>query len=136
MGMLSEVGDYVDAAGIATQGTDLFLQTMPEEPDTCATLFQYPGNLPEYVQDVRGPDVEMPQLQVVARAKTSEAAEALAYAIWMLLAQINNQVLGTTYYRSIFPNASPGLMGRDANDRVLVSFNCTVAKEVPVGASS
>lgn len=139
--MLTEIGDYLEVAGVGTVNTPtavgtIFKSTRPDTPDDCLTLYQYNGNAPEYVQDVVGPDVEVPQLQVMARARSYPVAEQLAYAAWLVLSAVRNQVLGTVYFRSIMPNSSPGYLGRDANDRHLIGFNATVAKEVPVGASS
>jgi Bacteriophage minor capsid protein len=135
MSTLSELGDYLDGLGIATQavngqGGTLFLSSRPDTPDDLLCLYQYPGGPPEYVQDSFSPVAESVQIQVVARAIRYEDADRLASEAWTALSSVTNATLGGTYYRSIRPNSSPGLMGRDANDRLLVFFNATVEKEV------
>ena len=130
MSTLSELGDYLEGLGVATSAVDLFLGSRPEEPDTVLVLYQYPGGPPEYVQSSFSPIAEAMQIQVVARALKYEDAEALCYAAWTALAPITNATLGGTFYRSVRPNASPSLLMRDPNDRVLFFFNATVEKEV------
>jgi hypothetical protein len=136
MSTLSELGDYLAGLGIGDLGVDLFLGSRPDAPDTALTLYQYPGGAPEYIQDSFNPSAESPQIQVVARALKYEDADALASAAWVALSPITNTKLGGTYYRSVRPNGSPGTMGRDSNDRVLVFFNVTVEKEVSLEAVS
>jgi hypothetical protein len=136
MSTLTEIGDYLEGLGIGTLATDLFLGSRPDSPDKVLVVYQYPGNAPEYVQSAFSPSAESPQIQVVARAVKYEDADALASSAWSALAAVTNASLGGTYYRSIRPNSSPGTMGRDSNDRVLVFFNATVEKEVSLDAVS
>jgi hypothetical protein len=136
MSTLSELGDYLEDLGIGVQAVDLFLGSRPDEPDTALIIYQYPGNAPEYVQNSFSPIAEKPQIQVVSRAIRYEDADRRAAQAWAALAVITNATLGGTYYRSVRPNASPGLMGRDTNDRVLVFFNATVEKEVSLESVS
>lgn len=129
MSTLTELGDYLEDAGVGTQGTDLFLGSRPDEPDTVLVVYQYTGGPPEYTQDSFGPSIERPQIQILARAPSYEAADALAWLSWSALSQITNAVLSGVKYLSVRPNSSPGMMGRDTNDRLMVSFNATVEKE-------
>jgi len=130
MSTLSELGDLLEGVGIATQGTDLFLGSRPDYPDTCLAIQQYTGGPPEYVQNSFLPVAERVQIQVVARAVRYEDADLLAARAWEALAVITNALLSGTYYRSIRPNNSPAILGRDTNDRILIFFNATVEKEL------
>jgi hypothetical protein len=136
MTTLTELGDYLEDLGLGTLATDLFLGSRPDAPDEVTALYQYPGGPPEYVQSSFSPIAEVVQIQVVTRAIAYEDADARASSVWSALAIITNATLGGTHYRSIRPNASPGLMGRDSNDRVLIFFNATVEKEVSLEAVS
>jgi hypothetical protein len=140
MSTLTELGDFLEAMGVAVQAPDaaanLFLGSRPDVPDTVLVLYEYPGSDPEYVQNSFFPIAEMPQIQVVARANRYEDASDLAWAAWSALAPVTNATLGTTYYRSIRPNGSPAILMRDTNDRVLLFFNASVEKEVSVGVIS
>lgn len=130
MATLDELGAFLEDDDVATVGTDLFLAVRPDKPDTCLSLFLYPGGPPEYVQSSYAPNAERVQLQVVARAVHYEDAEALAISAWKVLSVVVNATLSGTHYRSIRPNNSPASMGRDQSDRSLVFFNATVEKEV------
>lgn len=131
---LTEIADYLEGLGLGIQNTDLFLGRHPDQPDDVAVLTQYPGNAPEYVQESYLPNAESLQLQVMVRSTSYKKAEERCYRLWRALGMITNATLGTTRYRSIRPNNSPALMGRDASNRVMIFFNATVEKEVPLVA--
>lgn len=135
MSALSEIGHFLESQGLGTQGSTLFLGSRPDAPDTVLAVYQYPsGSSPEYVQESFGPIAEKVQIQVVARSRDYAEAEQLAYQAWSALAAVTNAILSGTKYRKIIPNSSPGLLGRDTDDRLLVSFNATVDKEVSLVA--
>lgn len=133
MSTLDEIGDYLQAQGLGTLQTDLFLGERPEQPDDILFVTPYAGDAPAYVQDSRLPILEYPQLQVAVRARAYANAEDRILRAWYALAGVTNAFLGTNRYLSIRPNSSPGLMGRDPQDRVTLYFNVTIEKEVPVG---
>lgn len=130
MSTLTEIGALLEVNAVGLQGVSMFLGEMPNEPDTALAIFTYPGGAPEYVQSSATPNQESVQIQIVSRAARFEDADRYAYLAWFILAGVTNAVLSGTKYRSIRPNSSPGLMGRDANDRPKVFFNATVEKEV------
>lgn len=136
MATLAELGDYLEAQGVGSQNTAtvsptarIMLGSRPDYPDKVLVLAEYPGGPPEYSQDVDLPVAERPAVQVVARDITYDGASALAHAAWRALSRINNQTLTGTYYRSVRPNNSPGIMGTDTNDRPMVFFNLSIEKE-------
>lgn len=134
MATLDELKDYL--ADATTVDEDIiFKGSSPDAPDDVLVLYEYPGNAPEYVQESFDPSQEKPQIQVVARSKRYEVAKERADIAWQALARITNATLGSTRYRSVRPNGSPGLIRRDANDRLLVGFNASVEKEVSVVVS-
>lgn len=130
---LTEIGAFLQLQGLGLLNVDLFLGSRPDRPDTLLSVVQYPGDPPEYVQDVPTPHAESLQIQVTARSKSYAEAESKAYTAWRKLAGVRNITLGETRYRGIYPNHSPALMGRDESDRVLVFFNATVEKEAFLG---
>lgn len=133
---MAEIGAFLDGLGIGMEGVDMFLGKRPDAPDTALILYEYPGLGPEYVQNSFNPSAEIVQLQVVARAKEYQDAHNLAARAWTALAPVTNATLSGTYYRSIRPNGSPGNMGTDSHDRVLVFFNATIEKEVSLASTS
>jgi hypothetical protein len=141
MGTLTEIGDFLIAAGVVAGDSGdteprLYLDHLGDYPNQALCVYGYPGGPPEYVQNSYAPIAEKPQIQIVARALDHDEAEDLAWAAWHALSPITNATLGSTYYRSIRPNASPALMRKDTNDRFLFFFNASVDKEVPVAAAS
>lgn len=136
MSTLAEIGAFLEGLGIGLEGTDMFLGKRPDMPDTALILYEYPGLGPEYIQSSFNPISEVVQLQVVSRAKKYQDAHSRAAAAWTALAPVTNATLSGTYYRSIRPNASPGNMGTDSHDRVLVFFNATIEKEVSLASTS
>lgn len=139
MSTLTELGDYLSTALGLTQGSaadpdgNLFLGTRPDAPDYVLVVYQYPGGEPEYVQNQFTPNVERPQIQVVARAKDYDTADRLCARAWAALAPVRNTTISGTKYRSIVAQGR-GLIGVDTNDRPLVAFNATVEKEVSLVA--
>lgn len=137
MSTLTEIGDYLESrlSGDFTQGVNLFLGTRPDEPDVLLVVYEYPGGEPEAVQE-KAVNVEKPQIQIVARAGGGDynAADRAIHRAWNILSTVRNMYLSGTKYRSIKPSGSPGTIGRDTNDRILVSFNATVEKEVSLVA--
>lgn len=132
MSALTDVAELLESRGIGVRGETLFLSTRPDDPDELICVFQYRGRPPEYVQESYMPIAEYPQIQIVTRSYDPERAEELAYKAWRAIAAITNATLSGTRYRSIRPDASPALLGRDASERILFVFNAAVDKEVPV----
>lgn len=130
MSTLTELGDFLEGQALGVLAETIFLGSRPDEPDTILALALYPGGPPEYVQDSFDPSAETVQLQVIARAARFEEADRLASMAWQQLARITNMYVSGTWYRSIKPNNSPAILGRDSNDRILIFFNATVEKEV------
>lgn len=128
MSVLDEVAIFLQTAGVGTIGTDLFKGSRPDEPDDCVTIYEYPGNASEYVQNKPTPNQESVQLQIVGRGKQYEVVRAKVKIAWDAM-QLVQATLSGVKYRRLHPNASLGLIGRDNNDRVLIGFNATAEKE-------
>lgn len=139
MAMLDELADYLEGFGVGSQAgpaPTLYKGSRPDDPDDVFVIYTYPGNAPEYVQESFTPTWERPQIQGLARSKSYEDAERRARLAWSILSSVTNATLGGTRYRSIRPNGSPALIGRDASDRVLVAFNATVEREAEIVLTS
>lgn len=129
MAILDEVGAYIDAQTSLTLGTDLFLGLRPDTPIDCATIYEYPGDMPRYTLG-SGALVERPRLQVISRSAVYATARSRAQTIWNALNALSDQTLTATRYLRVAPMQTPYLMGRDENRNALIAFNCTVDKEV------
>lgn len=128
--MLEEISAYIQAAGIATAGTDLFLGEYPDAPDELIALIETEGPGPTYTMDRTGPSAVMPRLQVLVRALDYPTARSRAQAIYDLLAGIVNTALSGVRYTSCTPvNSAPFFLERDANNRPIVVSNYQFDKE-------
>jgi len=127
--MLDHISTYLASLGIATVGTDLFLGTMPDTPDTCTALHEYAGPAPNYTHGDLLPFEEHPRLQVMTRSATYTTARNKAEAIYRALGGVSNLLLsGCTYYR-IMPLQQPGFIGKDQNARTQFTVNFQISKE-------
>jgi hypothetical protein len=66
----------------------------------------------------------------MGRGENYESVRAMVQAAWVALGKITNMTLSGHRYIEVRPSSSPALIGRDANDRVLIGFNASVIKEV------
>lgn len=126
--LLDEIADYLQSQGIGTVGTNLFKGLMPESPDAAVAVFEYSGLEVQRVQEVAGVAYEQPRIQVMSRAATYAAARQKAEAVYAALATVKNQELSGIRYLRIQPLQPPFLIGRDANSRPLIVFNCQILK--------
>jgi len=136
MSVLDELADYVAAnsGGAFTVGVNLFKGIMPDTPETCIALLEYPGLGPLFKQDQAAPREERPRLQVLSRDPDYQVARQNAGTVWDVLAAIRNQTIGGTWYLKVTPLQSPfpvqrGPTDRDTLDRAVLMFNVEARKE-------
>lgn len=93
-----ELTRLIQAAGLATEGTDLFSSRKAAIPDGDGPYTQVlinPGAGPEMVQNQDTPFTERPNAQVIVRAASNAVARAKARAVYNALAVVKNQTLST-----------------------------------------
>ena len=152
--MLSDIGNYLQAQGVGTSGTDMFLGLMPDQPDNCIALFEYAGSPPDLHWNG-----EYPGLQVRVRDKSYAAARTKIGEIMAELHGLYEQTLGVvtddegdegvgeddskgdgekvgeptpatgTRYLLIKARGSPEILKRDNNNRVELFVNFEIIKE-------
>jgi len=122
--MLNDISTYLQAQGVGTVGTDIFLGLMPDQPDNCIALFEYAGSPPDL--HWKG---EYPRLQVRVRDKSYAAARAKIGTVAALLHGLHEQVLSDTRYLLIKALGSPEVLKRDNNNRVELFVNFEIIKE-------
>jgi hypothetical protein len=118
-----ELGTFLQAGGVGTLGTNLFLSKLPDMPLTCMAIVPYPGRRPEMHLGNDGIQIEFPRYQFLSRSEVEQVAMANAEVAYRLLARVANQLLSGTFYSAISVLQSPGLLTRDANNLPIVSFN-------------
>ena len=122
--MLSDIGNYLQAQGIGTLGTNIFLGLMPDQPDNCVALFEYAGSPPDLHWEG-----EYPGLQVRVRNKGYAAARTKIGEVMEKLHGLHEKTLSGTRYLLIKARGSPEVLKRDNNNRVELFVNFEIIKE-------
>lgn len=117
MGLVEEVGTFLQTAGVGTLGTSLFLNTVPDEPDTCVAVLESPVSREPRRTFGASLPVEMPRFQVYARAASHATARTKIQDVWNALEVVIDQTLSGTRYERIAATTSPSLLKRDEKDR-------------------
>ena len=107
-------------AGVGTIGTNLFVQRMPDDPDTCVCLYDYEGSS---IDTLCSFSLEDFRVQVIARANTYAVAWAKMLAVQAVLDYIARETIGGTYYHVAYRRSLPFSLGQDARDRAEISQN-------------
>lgn len=128
-----DIADKLQALGLGTVGTDIFIGVFPEVPDAITAVMETGGTAPEFGFGTPGLKYESPSLQIVCRGEKGDYATPrsrieLAY---YGLPQIQGATVGSHYYHMIKPSQSPFPLRRDDDERVLMVFNVTCEVRVP-----
>lgn len=133
MGMLEDLGGYLDTQSASlTLGTNLFLGLIPETVSNCVAIYENSGIAPEFtLGNDNLPVIERPELQVIVRDSSYATGRALADSCYRILTQIANQTINSVRYLRVQAIATPTVMDRDENRRVLFSTNFYVFRITP-----
>jgi Bacteriophage minor capsid protein len=134
--LLEELGNYLQAEGLGTLGTTLFLGGLPVDAphistqDAITALVETPGFPAEYVHDVVPPARESPVVQLLTRGAPYDYATARAWAqdIFLALGSIRNQTLSGTFYLSCIPVQSVFKLREDDFARPLMTCQFRIDK--------
>jgi hypothetical protein len=139
--ILDDLVTYLDAQSTALSllsgtGGNLSKAFMPDAspaPNTMVTLYETGGRAPVHVftTSTQTRLHEQPTVQVLSRSSSYQTARNNAETVFGILDGIANTLLPTATgirYVSIEAIQSPFSIGRDANDRHLVSCNYQIMK--------
>jgi hypothetical protein len=115
-----EVAEYLEENDIATLGTDLFIDTVPDVDDDIVVVYNTGGETP----DIYVP-IENPTFEVLVRSMSADSAYSKAKSIKELLHLKYNVELvdDNTYFYYIQMTGSINLLGRDEKGRIEYSLN-------------
>jgi len=116
--LLDEIGAYLQAQGVGTAGTDLFLSGLPDAPDTALAILETGGFEP----DLAAP-MDNPTFQIMSRAGDYFVARTRAKAAYDALHGLAETVLSGRRYLLIRAMQSPTYIGVDQNGRHLIATN-------------
>ena len=129
--LLDEIGTFLQTNSIGTLGTDLFEGFMPDTPDACVAILEYPGSPGEYTfGGATGAILEKPRIQVMVRNTSFPAAQTKMAAIYALLDAVTRQTLSGTQYHRIQALQPHFGMPRDINLRYIRACNFEATKDV------
>lgn len=132
MGMLDDLGAYLDTNSSLTLGTDLFLGVLPETPSNCVALFENGGVSPDFTLGTNNlPILERPELQFIVRNSSYSTGNDLSDTIYRIFTQVANQTINSVKYLRIQAISNPSVMDRDSNRRVLFTANFHVIRVTP-----
>ena len=130
MSILEAVGDYLQAQGQGTLGTNLFLAMMPETPDACVCVYETSGLAPMMTMGSAAFAVDQPGLQVIVRGARADypGARDKALTVRGLLAAITETTISGVHVMRVSADGSLLPMGEDQNGCPMVStnFSCVV----------
>lgn len=124
MGLIEEVGTFLDSQSTRfALGTNLYLNYLPDEPNTAAAIFETPGGAPNYVFEGDLPAWENARVQVVCRSTSSTRARANMQDAWVQLQEVANETLSSRSWMRISAAQSPFLLRRDERGRPVFAAN-------------
>jgi len=123
--ILESVGDYLVTNSHGTLGTNIFLGTLPDSPDSCIAVYENAGSSPTFTMGSGGIRIDYPMLQIICRAGREDypTARDKAENIRVLLASVLEQTVSVVHILRIETMGSVNLLGVDPKYRPLVSVN-------------
>lgn len=118
--LTDDIAEYLAAQGIGTVGTDIFVDHLPDLPDSCVAVMQTGGQQPSiYLPTKR------PTFQVIVRNATHPGGEDRLASVRGLLHNLYNTPLnsGQTYAYYVQASSEGGFIGKDAAGRYEFSAN-------------
>lgn len=118
--------------GSVTGTITLFENMLPASPDVCGAVFQTGGPGPDRGFGVAGIQHERPMVQVRFRGAPDDAdgPRVKAETAYRKLCEAWPVTLSGTLYLELKPMGHPIILERDANRRVVWSFNVLILKEL------
>jgi len=117
-----DIAEYLEssAAGTGfTLSTDLFYSNIPDKPNQCVCIYDTGG----FDQDPISEVYEKPTIQAMCRANSYDAAYTLAQSVKEALDLLINMEINSTRYVAIWQMSDILDLGKDKNNRDLVSIN-------------
>jgi hypothetical protein len=96
MSHITDIGDYLEFAGIVSEGTTLFYDELDDSQDNCIAISDYQGFNEYETQDGGGPDQQ--NINIIVRYQDKQACWNKAQAVYNLLREHYNETIGSTFF--------------------------------------
>ena len=127
--LLDDLGDYLSSGGMGTVGINVFLSLLPDQPDTCVSVFETGGSASLHTMGGTNPVAENPSVQIICRAKTYTTARILAKDVDLLMNGLRNRTINGVKYSWVQGVQAPFFIARDANNREEVGCNYNIIRD-------
>lgn len=129
MTWMNSIADYLTSNNLGTQGSSLFIGSMPDTNSLTTVLIDYDGSFNDTF--AAGMALSIPQLQVRVRGASEDYAtpRSRLQAIQALLSAVSNQTINGTAFLRIRPSTTILSMGQDDRLRWEFSANFEVTYE-------
>ncbi len=129
---LDEVATFIASACSLTVATNLFKGKMPDAPNACAAVYEYPGLPPIHVFGQASVAEEFPRVQIAFRGDPDDYAtpRALAETAYKACAAAGAQLISGARFLGLDPLQPPFPISTDGKGRRTIGFNVQVGKEL------
>ena len=129
--MLDALADKLNSASVAVTASNLFIGLMPSSPDTCVALYEYAGSPPMEVFVDNASTIEIPSVQVMARAGRNDypTAKALMESVRDVLTGITDETISGVRFLRVNQISSINYLNTDDNDRPRFTLSLQVFME-------
>lgn len=116
--LIDAIADYLQAQGLGTVATDLFVGFLPAQPDAATALYATGGPPPDLGR------YTYPTFQVRTRGADPRAAYDRGMAVLTALHGLHDRTLGSSYLVDcVALQSSPVAIGRDSAGRYEYTLN-------------
>lgn len=122
--ILEALADKLNSASVAITGTNLFIGIMPDDPDSCISLYEYAGAEPIEVLRNNNATLERPSVQVLVRATRNDypTARDLIEAARDTLTGITDETISNVRFLRVSALSSINAVGLDDNERPMFTL--------------
>ena len=124
MGLIEELGTFLDSESTRfALGSSLFLNWLPSEPGTAASIIETGGLAPAYTFGTDLPRYENARIQLLCRSTSSTRARANANDAWIQLQEVTNESLSARSWLRVSAVQSVFSLGQDEQGRWIFGCN-------------
>lgn len=129
--MLESLADRLNSASVAFTASTLFIGLMPDSPDVCVALYEYSGLPPMEVFVNNSATIEMPSVQVMARAGRNDypTGKALIESVRDVLTGITDETISGVRFLRVNSISAINYLNNDDNDRPRFTLSLQVFME-------